>query len=174
MISFIAWTSFSIVLLGFTLSRPHPYRFSRFLAFEGILSLIFLNADTWFRDPLSVFQILSWICLAGSFILASVGFYQIKTQGNPGGDFEDTITLIKTGVYKYIRHPLYASLIIFSLGAFLKNPSPLGCGLVITTAAGVFWTANIEERFNLERFGDEYREYMDKTHRFIPFFSKID
>jgi len=169
MIYFIAWIFFSVVLLGFTLIRPHPYRFTRFLAFESILSLIFLNASTWFREPLSVLQILSWISLTGSLLLVSVGFYQIKTQGDPEGDFEDTTILIKAGVYKYIRHPLYASLLFFSLGAFLKDPSLLGGVLVVTTGAGVFLTARIEERFNLERFGDEYGDYMEKTRKFIPF-----
>lgn len=169
MIYTIAWISFSIVLLGFTLSRSHPYRFTRFLTFESILSLIFLNAEVWFWEPFSVFQILSWICLTGSLLLASVGFYQIKTQGFPEGDFEDTTALITTGVYKYIQHPLYTSLLFFSLGAFLKDPSFLGAALLISTGVGVFLTASIEERFNLERFGEDYQNYSDKTNRFIPF-----
>ena len=44
MIYFLAWILFTIVLLGLTLARSHPYRFQRFLAFESILSLIFINA----------------------------------------------------------------------------------------------------------------------------------
>jgi protein-S-isoprenylcysteine O-methyltransferase Ste14 len=76
--------------------------------------------------------------------------------------------LITSGVYKYIRHPLYTSLILFSLGAFLKDPSLLGTGLVITTVIGVYLTARIEEGHNLERFGESYQDYMDATKRFIP------
>jgi len=164
-----AWILFTILLLGFTLARPHPYRFPRFLAFESILSLIFLNADVWFLDPFSIRQITSWLCLIGSLFLAGSGFYLIKPRGNPEGDFEDTTALITSGVYTYIRHPLYASLIIFSLGAFLKDFSILGVGLVITTLIGVYLTARIEEGHNLERFGQAYQDYMDKTKRFIPF-----
>lgn len=169
MVYFIAWILFTITLLGFTLARSHPYRFPRFLAFESILSLIFLNAPAWFDDPFAARQGISWICLAGSLFLAGYGFFQIKTQGNPEGDFEDTTSLITGGVYKYIRHPLYTSLIFFSLGAFLKAPSWLGMVLVITNLTGVFLTARIEERFNLERFGDAYQAYMDQTKRFLPF-----
>jgi protein-S-isoprenylcysteine O-methyltransferase Ste14 len=169
MIYFLPWTLFTVILLGFTLARSHPYRFPRFIAFESILSLVFLNGRDWFYEPLSALQVLSWILLVGSLYLAGQGFFLIKTRGNPGGDFEDTTTLITSGVYKYIRHPLYTSLILFSLGAFLKGPSLLGAGLVITTVLGVFLTARIEERFNLERFGDSYREYMENTRQFIPY-----
>jgi protein-S-isoprenylcysteine O-methyltransferase Ste14 len=168
MVYFLAWVIFTLVLLGFTLARPHPYRFSRFVAFESILSLIFLNAEVWFRDAFSLFQILSWICLVVSIILVSSGFYLIKTKGYPEGDFEDTTSLITTGVFTYIRHPLYSSLLLFSLGAFLKDPSFLGAGLIFTTALGVYLTARIEERFNLERFGEDYQLYMNETKRFIP------
>ena len=151
MIYLIAWFLFSALLLVFTLARPHPYRFPRFLVFECILSLIFLNAGAWFREPFSLPQILSWILLAGSLYLAGRGFYQIKTQGEPGGDFEDTSVLITTGAYKYIRHPLYTSLFMFSLGIFLKEVTVLGFILLITAAWGVNLTASVEEKFNLER-----------------------
>jgi len=169
MIYFLAWILFTIILLGFALARSHPYRFPRFLAFESILSLIFLNAPAWFHDPLSVWQVISWICLIGSIFLVGYGFFLIKSLGNPEGDFEDTTTLITTGVYKYIRHPLYTSLILFSLGAFLKDPTWLGVGLVITTIIGVYITARIEEGHNLERFGEAYQQYMEETKSFIPF-----
>ncbi|MCD6425208.1 MAG: isoprenylcysteine carboxylmethyltransferase family protein [Anaerolineales bacterium] len=168
MVYFLAWILFTIILLGFTLARSHPYRFSRFLAFESILSLIFLNAPVWFLDPFSVLQISSWICLIGSIYLVGQGFFLIKTKGNPEGDFEDTTSLITCGVYEYIRHPLYTSLMLFSLGVFLKAPSLLGIGLVITTIIGVYLTARIEEGHNLERFGGAYQDYMDQTKRFIP------
>jgi protein-S-isoprenylcysteine O-methyltransferase Ste14 len=165
----VLWVIFTTSLLVFTLARPHPYRFPRFLAFESILSLIFLNAQTWFLDPFSWRQIFSWAFLVISLTLAATGFFLIKTKGNPVGDFEDTTTLITSGVYRYTRHPLYSSLIAFALGAYLKGPSLIGIGLVLSTILGVYLTARIEENHNLERFGEEYQDYMNKTKRFIPF-----
>ncbi len=163
------WGLFTLLLLGFTLARPHPYRFPRFLAFESILSLIFLNAGVWFFDPFSWQQLLSWFFLVGSLCLAVWGFVLIKTRGVPAGDFEDTTRLITTGLYRYIRHPLYGSLIALAFGAFLKSPSWIGAFLVFATVMGADITARIEERHNLERFGEEYQAYMKKTRRFIPF-----
>ncbi len=169
MLYFWFWVFFSVLLLVFTLIRPHPYRFTRFLAFVNLLGLIFLNADRWFVDPFSVRQIVSWIFLAGSLFLAVHGFTLIKTEGNPTGDFEDTTNLITRGAYQFIRHPLYSSLLLFGLGAFLKGPSLLGGGLVGALFIGVILTARIEEKHNLERFGEEYQQYMDKAKRFIPY-----
>lgn len=164
-----AWCIFTAILLGFTFSRPHPYRFPRFLAFESILSLVFLNAETWFVDPLSWNQLISWIFLAGSLALAGGGFYLIKTRGNPSRDLEETTTLITTGLYRYIRHPLYGSLMAFSMGIFLKDPSVIGSVLVLSTVLGAVMTARIEEKHNLERFGRDYQVYIETTKRFIPF-----
>ncbi|MCJ7717178.1 MAG: isoprenylcysteine carboxylmethyltransferase family protein [Anaerolineales bacterium] len=169
MVYLIAWILFTILLLVFTLIRPHPYRFTRFMAFESILGLIFLNAESWFVDPFSCIQIISWIFLAGSMFLAAHGFSLIKIKGNPTGDFEDTTSLITTGAYRFIRHPLYGSLLLFGVGGFLKRPTLLGTGLMGTLFLGVFLTAQIEEKHNLERFGEEYLEYSEKTKRFIPY-----
>ncbi len=168
MLNFLFWILFSLLLLAFTLIRPHPYRFTRFLAFDSLLGLIFLNADSWFVDPFSGRQIVSWIFLAGSLFLAVHGFTLIKTEGNPTGDFEDTTILIARGAYRFIRHPLYSSLLLFGLGAFLKGPSLLGGGLMGALFTGVILTARIEEKHNLERFGEEYQHYMDKTKSFVP------
>jgi protein-S-isoprenylcysteine O-methyltransferase Ste14 len=169
MLYFWFWVFFSVLLLAFTLIRPHPYRFTRFLAFVSLLGLIFLNADRWFADPFSGRQIVSWIFMAGSLFLAVHGFTLIKTEGNPTGDFADTTSLITRGAYRFIRHPMYSSLLLFGLGAFLKSPSLLGGGLVGALFIGVILTARIEEKHNLERFGEEYQQYMDKTKCFIPY-----
>jgi protein-S-isoprenylcysteine O-methyltransferase Ste14 len=169
MVYFILWLIFSSLLLLFTFLRPHPYRLPRFLAFESILSLVFLNANGWFVNPLSLTQILSWFFLLASLILVLQGFFLLKTRGKPEGDFEDTTQLITNGVYRYIRHPLYASLLFFGVGAFLKDPSLLGGGLMGTLFAGVIVTSIIEEQYNQERFGEVYLDYREKTKRFIPF-----
>ncbi len=169
MVYWIFWLAFSVILLGFTLARLHPYRFTRFLAFESILSLLFLNARGWFSDPLSTHQIISWILLTGSAVLVGHGFWLIKSRGQPAGDLEDTTQLITSGAYRYIRHPLYTSLILLALGVFFKAPSALGAFLAAAGGLGAFLTARTEEKFNLERFGDPYREYMGRTKRFIPF-----
>jgi len=81
---------------------------------------------------------------------------------------------ITRGAYRFVRHSLYSSLLLFGLVAFLKEPSLLGWGLVGTLFMGVFLTARIEEKHNLTRFGEEYLECCNKTKRFYPFIRLID
>jgi len=110
-------------LLTFTLKRPHQHRFPRFFALESLLGLVLLNIDSWFQNPWSLRQLTSWVFLSGSLILAIHGFWLLYFAGSPKGDFEDTSQSVTIGVYRYIRHPLYITFILCSVGAFLKDPS---------------------------------------------------
>ncbi len=65
-----------------------------------------------FRDPFSALQIVSWLLLRPSLILAVHGFHLLRVMGRPEGEIEDTATLLMFGAYKYIRHPLYAFLLL--------------------------------------------------------------
>ncbi|MFC1914458.1 methyltransferase family protein [Chloroflexota bacterium] len=143
--------------------------FYRFFTFESILALIIVNSRIWFNNPFSVMQIVSWILLLASIIMASQGFYLLYEIGRPKQGIEDTTVLVKTGIYKYIRHPLYSSLILIAWGAFLKDMSWLSIILVIMATVFSLATANVEEKENIERFGDKYASYMKSTKRFIPF-----
>ncbi|MFQ6088134.1 MAG: methyltransferase family protein [Candidatus Methanofastidiosia archaeon] len=159
-IVFVSWGS---------LRDPHSHGFFRFFAFESILILILLNIEHWFSDPFSILQIVSWFLLLSSLILAIHGFYLLHTIGRPKGGIENTTTLVMLGVYKYIRHPLYSSGLLFGLGVFFKDPSLLGGILVVMISAFFIATARLEEVENLCKFGADYAVYMKKTKMFIPF-----
>jgi protein-S-isoprenylcysteine O-methyltransferase Ste14 len=169
MIQLAVFIVLSILLISFTLRRPHRHRFYRFFAFESLLALVLLNSDTWFRDPFTTIQLISWIFLAGSLLLALHGFQLLRIAGSPKEDIEETTQLVTIGAYRYIRHPLYCSLLVLGVGTFLKEPSPLGFLLFFLVVVFVYATGKVEERDNLTRFGSAYREYMQKTKMFIPF-----
>lgn len=169
MIQIVIFILLSILLLVFTLMRPHRYRFPRFFAFESFLGLVLLNVRNWFRNPFSLIQLASWILLTGSCVLAFHGFRLLITAGAPKGDIEETTQLITIGAYRYVRHPMYGSLLPGGAGAFLKDPSFLGLILFLILVGSVFVTAKIEEEGNIIRFGEKYRAYKKTTKMFIPF-----
>jgi protein-S-isoprenylcysteine O-methyltransferase Ste14 len=82
---------------------------------------------------------------------------------------EKTTKLVTIGIYGYIRHPLYSSLLFLTWGVFFKNPTPAGVSLAMVSSIFLFVTAKIEEVENLAYFGKVYRKYMEKTKMFIPF-----
>jgi protein-S-isoprenylcysteine O-methyltransferase Ste14 len=146
------------------------YGFFRFFGFETLAVLVAWNAGRWFREPFSILQIISWTLFAVSIALAARGIYLLRAVGGAHRRImEDTQTLVEVGLYRYIRHPLYASLIVLGWGVFFKGVDlPSG---VLASAATAFFvaTARYEEGFNIESFGAVYAEYMKRTKMFIPF-----
>lgn len=159
-----------------TFSDLRSHGFMRFLAFEAIWTVLVMNLTAWFRDPLSWNQIISWALLTTSAALATWGFVVLRNAGKPLSRpqrkgmfaFEETTKLVTTGPYRRIRHPLYASLLLFVWGAMFKSPS--FCGILFALAASflLYVTAYFEELENLEHFGESYDRYMQVTKMFIP------
>jgi protein-S-isoprenylcysteine O-methyltransferase Ste14 len=180
----LRWAAFfiasaAIVPLSWrSLPDARAHGFYRFFACELLSALILLNVPVWFRDPLSARQLVSWFLGAASIGLAIEGFRLLRIVGRPAPTaalttnlpFENTTTLVTVGAYRFIRHPLYASLLAFVWCAYLKNPSSIA-GIVLAFAATGFLlaTALAEERENLASFGPAYAAYMQQTRRFIPF-----
>lgn len=78
-------------------------------------------------------------------------------------------TLVTSGVYRYIRHPQYTGLLLLSISMILNWAT---LSLLIMFPVIVFMYVRLakrEERDMLNEFGDEYRSYMKKTKRFIPY-----
>ncbi|MGB8491581.1 MAG: isoprenylcysteine carboxylmethyltransferase family protein [Bacteroidales bacterium] len=153
----------------FSISHRRYHGIPRFFAFESIFVLLLLNYRVWFLHPFSVAQIISWIVLIFSAWAGIEGFLLLKRRGRPLGEFENTTVLVKTGVYGVIRHPLYLSLLLLGTGIMLKDPglTQVILGIVILTA--LYFTAKIEEKEMIERFGNNYTDYMKNTKMFLPF-----
>jgi len=177
-LSLFAFFSAGLVALSWRFLRlRHTHGFYRFFAFECLLALTMLNAERWFRDPFSLPQMASWLLLLGSIALAAHGFHLLVKVGKPARicgreeelDIEATTTLVTVGAYRYIRHPLYASLLCGAWGAFLKHVTVLSFLLAVAVSAFLTVTAKVEELENLRKFGDSYAAYMKKTKMFLPF-----
>jgi protein-S-isoprenylcysteine O-methyltransferase Ste14 len=154
----------------------HSHGFFRFIAWEAIAALVLWNLPYWLSDPLSIKQLVSWVLLFASLYVLWQGVSRLRlaTRTNDRSEselygFERTSELITSGIYRYIRHPLYASLLYLAWGAFLKDISWISVILVLIASAGLMGTAKADETECVEYFGDRYRRYMERTTRFVPF-----
>lgn len=161
-----------------SLRAPRSHGFYRFWAWEFILALLVLNVDVWFLTPGSWNQLISWFLLVASVSPLVLGVHSLMTRGEPAArrsddetllGFEKTTKLVTTGIYHYIRHPLYCSLLLLAWGTFFKTLSWLGLLLVLGATLAVFATARADELASLRYFGAPYRAYMERTKRFVPF-----
>lgn len=81
---------------------------------------------------------------------------------------KDKHRLVTTGIYRYIRHPMYASVILFCAVLLTTNPDWIN-GLVFGILLVDLWLKlRHEERLLIERF-PEYQDYQKRTERIIPF-----
>lgn len=164
-----------------SLRIPRSHGFYRFFAWECILALFVLNFigfRQWFGDPLSVRQLVSWLFLIGCIVPAVSGVYLLRRRGRPTAArpddaglvwIEKTTQLVTTGVFKYVRHPLYSSLLLLAWGVFFKRPTWVAGAVALGATAFLVATARAEEVENIRFFGEAYRIYMQRTKMFIPF-----
>lgn len=160
-----------IVLFSWFLSIKYKryHGIARFFAFESIFILVLLNYKVWFVAPFSLQQIFSWVLLILSAWIAIAGYLILKSKGKPDSNFENTSVLVKTGLYGYIRHPLYLSIFLLGTGIVIKQTGILQISFGIINLVAIYLTARIEEKEMIAKFGDEYRIYMQDTRMFIPF-----
>ena len=163
------------------LRHPRSHGFPRFFAWECmvlLLLVVWAGVGPWFADPLSARQTASWALLACSLVSAMPGGLQLLRRGRPRPGradepalfgFERTTALVTTGVYRYVRHPLYGSLVFLTWGVFFKGPSLPAAGLALAATVLLTATARREEAENLRYFGDAYTAYRKTTRMFVPF-----
>ncbi len=159
------------------LRMPGSHGFYRFFAWEAILGLLVMNHGVWGDDPYSPHQFTSWMLMLLSLFLVVEGTRNLLCHGAADTrrgngsfyEFEKTTRIVSRGIFGYIRHPMYSSLLALAWGAFLQDPSLPG-SLVVGLATLFLWlTATADERECLAYFGDPYARYMQRTKRFIPF-----
>lgn len=125
----------------------------------------------WASVPLPAWG--RWIGVA---IGAISGVLLTWTLSNLGDNLTDTVvtrrkhTMVTTGPYAWVRHPFYSSAAL----AIVANSLVTSNWFVFATGCLVFALLAIrcrtEEEKLVERFGDEYRAYMQSTARFVPRF----
>ena len=78
------------------------------------------------------------------------------------------IVLEKSGMYRYLRHPLYTSYFCYFVG-FLFLLQHLLLIILLFGIPGYYNISVYEEEILIQQFGQEYLDYQQRTKRFIPF-----
>ena len=170
----------SLVLLGIswrTLRNPRSHGFYRFLAWEAMLALLVLNAPVWFEDRYALHQKVSWVLLFGSLTVLFLGLYQLRRDGRPSEQrqddelyaFERTSRLVTGGIYRFIRHPLFCSLLLLTWGIVWKDLHGITLLLGLVASVLLYLAARRDEAECLDYFGEAYCEYMRRSRMFIPY-----
>lgn len=100
----------------------------------------------------------------GVWAILAIGITNLTIFPTP----KKNIKFKTSGPYKWIRHPMYTAVIIFSLGLLAMNPVWVMILAFILLVLDLLLKLRYEENKLLLKF-EEYKEYKSKTYRIIPF-----
>jgi protein-S-isoprenylcysteine O-methyltransferase Ste14 len=176
-ITFIAGTMVLGYISRASLRVPKSHGFYRFFAWELMLVLVAINLDGWYDAPLTPDQNISGILMGISLLLVITSYSTLRQFGQRNDSrndmpllvFEKTTVLVTHGIYRYIRHPMYSSLIFLDWGLYFKQMSWLSGSIALIACVFLVIAALAEEGENTRYFGTKYQEYMKRCKRFVPF-----
>jgi len=176
-IFFAAGTAWLLYVSKDSLRVPRSHGFYRFFAWELMLVLIVLNMNGWYDAPMTIDQIICGMLMSASLLLAVLGYQSLRLFGRQDDNrndgpllvFEKTTVLVTQGIFRYIRHPMYSSLILLDGGLFMKKMSWTSGGIALVAFVLLLFATLAEEMENTRYFGAQYQEYMKRSKRFVPF-----
>jgi protein-S-isoprenylcysteine O-methyltransferase Ste14 len=101
------------------------------------------------------------ILILGSLIIIILSYIQIRKH------FLTARGIVKMGLYKYTRHPMYLGIVLFFIGLVIAVPSIYVFVYSITAILLIIWQAYEEEKYLKRRF-PQYKKYSKKTGMFFP------
>jgi protein-S-isoprenylcysteine O-methyltransferase Ste14 len=149
-------------------------RIQAMLAIGGLAAILaYLFRPSWIAWATMPLPI--WLRWVGAVLGAVSLPLLVWVQRSLGNNFSTVLhvhskqTLITNGPYHRVRHPMYTVLFLLSVGLMLVTAN---------WTIGLFWLGGLigvvanridhEEAVMLEQFGDQYRDYMRRTNRFLP------
>lgn len=114
-----------------------------------------------------------WIYVGGVLLIAPgiiILFFSIKQLGgsltaNPVP--RESGRLIETGLYKYVRHPIYTGLLLATLGSCVQSMAVVKFFFWFLLLALLIYKARFEEKLLAAKYST-YTDYMKRTGRFVP------
>ena len=109
------------------------------------------------------------LCYALALCLLSRVAWYLGKFWSPTLQIKENHQLVTIGIYRRIRHPMYLSLLIFSVGNTLALPNYVaGPSFVVAMLVIIAFRIGPEERMLLEEFGEQYEAYRERSYRLIP------
>lgn len=123
----------------------------------------FLHKSTFLSEYLPLYIRLS---ILGLTFLAAMYFFRsghvvVNHKQRPN-------SVVVTGAFRYVRHPLYLASILTYLGLTVSTLSLFSLALFVVIFIFHNYIANYEEKLLETRFGEEYRKYKKRTGKWVP------
>ena len=132
------------------------------IQFSALLLLI-INTNI---NNISTYSLILFIASA---IIGVTAIINMKISNlNIVPELKDNHKLATNGIYKYIRHPMYTSVILLCLGFLLTEITTVNIIAMLVLIIDLFLKSRLEEKLLEQRF-NSYKDYKNSTYRFLPF-----
>lgn len=123
----------------------------------------FLHLSTFLSAyvPLYIRLVILCIALISGIYLFRSAHVVVDREHKPDG-------VVTSGVFRYVRHPLYLASILTYLGLVISTLSLFSLALFVGIFIFYNYLASYEEKLLEEKFGKEYKIYKQKTGKWIP------
>jgi len=134
-----------------------------------ILYVIYPDWMTYYTIPLPTW--LRWAAIGAAIFPLSLlawAHHALREEFSTQLQLRERHTLVTNGPYRWMRHPIYAAEFMFMISVAAESANSLvapamGLGIIF-----LYGRVKKEEAMMIDRFGDEYRNYMKRTGRFLP------
>lgn len=144
---------------------------------SGIIALttaaIILSESEFFAFGKIGFLKIPFSVIAGALIVLGLLLYGSALFSSKIDKHIKSNTLAQTGAYAYVRNPIYSAFMMFCTAALLFENNL--CLLVLPPIFWAFMTVLMkytEEKWLLDLYGEEYRDYCSRVNRCIPWLKK--
>ena len=148
--------------------RPNQLQAWSYVFVQALLLVFLLFLDRKIGPQVHRFEILGrileWLGIIGVLVCAASLRSSLTVVPIPKEDGQ----LSTTGLYRYVRHPMYSSVIIFALGIGLNSGSLIKYLLVLFLYL-LFYAKSVYEERYLKLKYPGYEDYAKRIPRFIPF-----
>jgi len=111
------------------------------------------------------------LLLVGALLIFARAHQDLKSNWSPTLEIRQDHTLVTNGIYRYIRHPMYASQWVWVIAQSLLLQNWLAGPLALIVFIPFYLLrVQAEEKMMRDTFGDHYQEYAKKTGGVIPKF----
>jgi protein-S-isoprenylcysteine O-methyltransferase Ste14 len=141
-------------------------------------AVFWFSVIAWMIDPgwmrWSSMALPGWLRWTGVGVLVAAGALLVWTFRSLGKNLTDTVvtrrehTLVVVGPYRWVRHPLYDCVALFTVAIVLMTANWFFLVTGVVALSLLIMRTRIEEELLVARFGDSYRTYMERTGRFLP------
>jgi len=140
--------------------------FAFFLPLIWVATPLLASADYPLR-PVPLFG--GTLCLVFGLWLFHRSHAELGANWSITLEVRENHRLVTEGLYRWVRHPMYLSLLIYSAGQALVLPNYVA-GPSYGVAMALLFAVRVgaEERMMLEEFGKDYEAYMARTKRLVP------